>query len=166
MDALKNLKDQEKQLVNIDDDDYQNKLLHSKEREIFRKIYNKRFDKTEELTSKIDYNNLIFTIISTGKTIDFTKNDDLLTFLNIIKKGKITIEEAKESPNDFNKHLKIVRKGYKNQELEKTLANLIMIFNGRNEAINFINGYGSVILEAKKMASEEQIEKVEQDLKY
>ena len=41
-----------------------------------------------------------------------------------------------------------------------------MIFNGRNEVINFINGYGSVILEAKKMASEEQIEKVEQDLKY
>ena len=33
-----------------------------------------------------------------------------------------------------------------------------MLFNGRNEAINFINGYGSMILEVKKMAAEEQTE--------
>ena len=31
-----------------------------------------------------------------------------------------------------------------------------MRFNGRNEAINFIDGYGSMILEAKKLAHEEQ----------
>ena len=31
-----------------------------------------------------------------------------------------------------------------------------MLFNGRNEAINFIDGYGSMFLEAKKRAVEEQ----------
>ena len=31
-----------------------------------------------------------------------------------------------------------------------------MLFNGRNESINFIDGYGSMILEAKKKAIEEQ----------
>ena len=31
-----------------------------------------------------------------------------------------------------------------------------MFFNGRNEAINFISGYDSMILEAKKMAVEQQ----------
>ena len=46
IDALENLKDTNKQVVNINDD-YEDKLLHSKEREIFRNIYNKRFDKTE-----------------------------------------------------------------------------------------------------------------------
>ena len=46
VDALENLKDTNKQVVNINDD-YEDKLLHSKEREIFRNIYNKRFDKTE-----------------------------------------------------------------------------------------------------------------------
>ena len=46
VDALENLKDTNKQVVNINDD-YEDKLLYSKEREIFRNIYNKRFDKTE-----------------------------------------------------------------------------------------------------------------------
>ena len=152
-DALENLKDQNKQIVNVNED-YEDKLLHSKEREIFRNIYNKRLDKIEELAEKIDNNNLIFTIISTGKTINFSKKDDPLTFLNKIKKRKITIEEAKESHKDFNRYLKIIRKGNKNHMQQETLANLNMLFNGRNEAINFINGYGSMILEAKKKAAE------------
>ena len=152
-DALENLKDQNKQIVNVNDD-YEDKLLHSKEREIFRNIYNKRLDKIEELAEKIDNNNLIFTIISTGKTINFSKKDDPLTFFNKIKKRKITIEEAKESHKDFNRYLKIIRKGNKNHMQQETLANLNMLFNGRNEAINFINGYGSMILEAKKKAAE------------
>ena len=47
-----------KHLVNIyKDDDYKDKLLLSKEREIFRDIYNKRLDKIEELNNKIDYDN-------------------------------------------------------------------------------------------------------------
>ena len=62
--ALKNAKDQNKQQVNVHDD-YEDKLSHSKERKIFRNIYNKRLDKIEELTKKIDGNNLIFTTVST-----------------------------------------------------------------------------------------------------
>ena len=115
IDALENLKVQNKQLVNVDDD-YEDKLLHSKEREIYRNIYNKRLDKIEELTEKINDDNLIFAIISTGKTIDFTKKDDPLTFLNKIQKRKITIEEAKESQKDFDKYLKTIRKGNKTHE--------------------------------------------------
>ena len=71
IDALENLKDTNKQVVNINDD-CEDKLLQSKEREIFRKIYKKRLDKIEELSKKIDDNNLIFTTLSTGETIDFT----------------------------------------------------------------------------------------------
>ena len=115
IDALENLKVQNKQLVNVDDD-YEDKLLHSKEREIYRNIYNKRLDKIEELTEKINDDNLIFAIISTGKTIDFTKKDDPLTFLNKIQKRRITIEEAKESQKDFDKYLKTIRKGNKTHE--------------------------------------------------
>ena len=47
-----------KQLVNSNDDDYKDKLLLSKEREIFKDIYNKRLDKIEELNNTIDYDNL------------------------------------------------------------------------------------------------------------
>ena len=139
MDPLKKVKDQT-QIVNVNDD-FEDKLLHSKERELFRKTYKKRLDK-------------IFTILSTGKTIDFSNKNDPLTFLKKIKKRKITIKQAKELQKDFDKYLKIVRKGNKNHEQQKTLANLNMFFNGRNEAINFISGYDSMILEAKKMAVE------------
>ena len=54
IDALENLKDQNKQLLNVDvNDDYENKLLHSKEQEIFRKICNKRLDKIDEVTKRL-----------------------------------------------------------------------------------------------------------------
>ena len=43
-------------------------------------------DKIKELTEKIDYNNLVFPIISTRRKTDFNKRDDPLTFLNKILK--------------------------------------------------------------------------------
>ena len=65
---IKAIRDNKEQLVSINnDDDYKNKLLLSEEREIFKNIYNKRLDKIEELSKKIDYNNLKYTVISTGE---------------------------------------------------------------------------------------------------
>ena len=152
--ALIDLKDHKKQLVN---NDYEDKLLHSRDREIFRNIYNEKLKKIDELTKKIDNNSLTFTTISTGKTTDVSKKYDPITFHNkILKKGEITIEEAKESQKGFDKHLKLIRIGKKNQEQEKTLANINILFNGRHDTINFIEGYCSMILEARKKAAEEQ----------
>ena len=54
IDALKDLKDQNKELDNISD--YKDDLLHSKEWEIFKNIYGKRLYKTDD-------NNLIFTTL-------------------------------------------------------------------------------------------------------
>ena len=73
-----------KQLVNIDNDDYKDKLLLSKETEIFKDIYNKRLDKLEELNNKIDYNNLKYVVVSSGDEYNFNNLDDPLTFLNNI----------------------------------------------------------------------------------
>ena len=83
--------------VNANNDyNCKNKLLDSRQREIFKNIYNKKLNKIEELSNKFDDNNLVYTIISTRETIDFINEDDPLTFLNKIKKGEITIKEAKE----------------------------------------------------------------------
>ena len=68
------------------------------------------------------------------------------------------MEEPKISEKDFSYYLKKIRKGNKTQEQEKTQENLNVLFNERNDAINFIEGYGSMILEAKKKASEELTE--------
>ena len=53
----------------ISDDDYKDKLLLSKKREIFKDIYNKRLDKIEELNNKIDYDNLNYVVARSGKKI-------------------------------------------------------------------------------------------------
>ena len=50
---IKAIKDSKKQQANINADDYKNKLLISKEREIFKNICNERLDKLQELTKKI-----------------------------------------------------------------------------------------------------------------
>ena len=47
-----------KQLVNINKDHYKDKLLLSKEREIFKGIYNKRLHKIEEMNNEIDYDDI------------------------------------------------------------------------------------------------------------
>ena len=53
---IKTIQDNKQQF--IDDNDYKNKLLISKEREIFKDIYNKRLDRIKELNNKIDYDNI------------------------------------------------------------------------------------------------------------
>ena len=74
---IKAIQDNKEQLVYINkDDDYKNKLLLSKEREIFKNIYNKRLDKIKELSKKIDYNNPKYTVISSGEEYEFDKLED------------------------------------------------------------------------------------------
>ena len=60
----------------------------------------------------------------------------------------------------------MIWKGNKNQEQKRTLENPYMLFNGRNDSIKFIEGYGSMILEAKKGLLKNKQNKTEQDLKY
>ena len=78
------MQDNRKQLIS--DDDYKNKLLISKDREIFKDIYNKRPDKLEELNNKINYDNLKYVVESSGVEYSFSKIKDPITFLDDIKK--------------------------------------------------------------------------------
>ena len=82
---------------------------------MFKNLYNKRLDKIKELTGKNDDNNLDFVTLSTERKPDFSKNDDPLTFLNKIKKGDTTTEEAKKSQKDLINYLKKIRGGNKVQ---------------------------------------------------
>ena len=118
IDALENLNDTNKQVVNVNDYN-EDKLLHSKEREIFRKIYKKRLDKIEEIRKKIDDNNLILTTLSTGETIDFTGKNYLLTLLKKIRDSKITLERAKELQEDLNNTIKKYKKEINFKSKEK-----------------------------------------------
>ena len=151
---------QDKQIINKDN--YKDKLLVSKVREIFKDIYNKSLDKIEELNNSIDYNNLEYAAYRSKKIYDFSKLVDLLTLLDEIKKSKISLEQAKNNQQNYLEYLNTIRKGNKNDEQRKTLANINVLFNARDSAIKFNEDYGSMILEAKNW----QKNKKEQDLKY
>ena len=83
---IKAIKDHRKQLIS--DEDYKNKLLISKEREIFKDIHNKRLDKLEELNNKLDNDNLKYVVERSGDKYNFNKIKDPMTLLNNIKKVK------------------------------------------------------------------------------
>ena len=162
---IKTIKDQEekqvkaiqdKQIVNINKDDYKDKLLPSKEREIFKDIYNKRLDKIKEMNNEIDYNDLDYIVLSSDMEYKFSVEKDPISLLNAIKKGEMSPEKAKYRQKYYLKYLNIIRKGNKNPRQKKTLSNIENYFNARNSSIKFIEDYGSMILEAKRLAKEEQ----------
>ena len=116
---IKAIQDNKEQQVNINNSDNKDKLLLSKEREIFKDIYSKRLDKIEELNNKIDYNNLKYVVVSSGDEYRFDKLDDPLVLLSDIKKGKISLEEAKNQLQNYYNYLNMIRRGNKNANKKK-----------------------------------------------
>ena len=145
----------------ISDNDYKDKLLISREIEIFKDTYMKRLDKLEELNNKIDYINLKYFVEKSGVKkdsveYDFNKIKDPITFLNDIKEGKISIQEAKDKQENYYNYLKKIRKGNKSANQKGTLANINILFDARDNAIKFYEDYNLMILEAKKLAREQE----------
>ena len=151
---IKTIQDNRKQLIT--NDYYKNKLLISKETEIFTDIYNKRLDKIKELDNKIDYDNPNYVVERSGLEYNFNKIKDPITFLKDIKEGKISVEEAKEKQKDYYSYLNTIRRGNKNACQKNFLVNINILFNARNNVIKYIEDYSSMILEAKKLAREQE----------
>ena len=68
----------------------------------------------------------------------------------------MSLEKANIYQQDYLDYLNIIRKGNKNTEQRKTLANTNILYNAGNNAIKFIEDYGSMILEAKRLAREQE----------
>ena len=84
------------------------------------------------------------------------RSEDPLVLLNDIKQGKISLEEVKNLQQDYEKYLKDIQKGTKSVEQKKPIPNINVLFNAKNNAIKFIEDYGSLILEAKRLAKQER----------
>ena len=76
-----------KQLANTEEN-YKNKLLTVKEKEVFKNIYNEDLDKIEELTKKINYGDLKFAVEKTGVGTNFSEKKTQLVFLTILRETK------------------------------------------------------------------------------
>ena len=144
---------QDNQLVSINKDDYKDKLLLSKEREIFKDISNKRLNKIEELNNKIDY---YYVILSKDMEYNFSIEKDPISLLKAIKDGEISLKEARDRQKNYLQYLNIIRKGHKNSVQKRTLSNIENHFNAREKAIKFIEDYSSMVLEARRLAREQE----------
>ena len=87
---------------------------------------------------------------------NFSIEKDPISLLNDIKNGEISLKEAKSRQKNCLYYLNIIRKGNKNSVQKTTLSNIENHFNARESAIKFIEDYGSMILEAKKLVKEDQ----------
>ena len=108
------------------------------------------------MNNKIDYNNLNYVVLGTGDKYSFDDLGDPLTFLNNIKKGEILMEKAIKQQHNFHKYLNLIQIGNKNDNQKRTLANINIFYNARENAIKFIQDYGRMILEARQQALVEQ----------
>ena len=108
------------------------------------------------MSNEIDYDDLNYVVLSTDMDYKVSIEKDPISLLNAIKKGEMSLEEAKNRQKDYLYYLNIIWKGNKNPIQKKTLSNIENHFNERNSVIKFIEDYGSIILEAKRLVKEEQ----------
>ena len=108
------------------------------------------------MNNKIDYDNLKYVVERSGDQYSFNKLKDPIALLNNIKNGKISLEEAKEKQKDYYNYLNTILKRNKSANQKRTLANIKIFINARDNAIKFIEDYSSMILEAKKLAKEQE----------
>ena len=108
------------------------------------------------MNNEIDYDDLDYVVLSSDMEYKFSVEKDPISLLNAIKKGEMPLEEAKNRQKDYLIYLNIVRKGNKNPRQKRTKSNIENHFNARNSAIKFIEDYGSMILEAKRLAKKSQ----------
>ena len=156
---IKAIQDIRKQLIS--GNYYKNRLLISKEREIFKDIHNTRLDKIKELDNKIDYDDLKYVVERSGAKKDsteynFNKIKDPMTLLKDIGDGKISVEEGKDKQENYYNYLKKTRKGNKSANEKRTLANINAFFNARDNVIKYVEDYSLMILEAKELAREQE----------
>ena len=100
---IKTLEENGKQLQNKKQPGNDDQVLLSKEREIFKNIYNKRLDKIDELSKKLNYGDLKFIVDSANLETDFSELKDPVVSVDSTEKR---IEKARYKQEEFNRYLK------------------------------------------------------------
>ena len=110
------------------------------------------------MDNKIDYDHLKYVVEKSGLEYNSNKVKDPMTLLKDIGDGKISVEEAKEKQKDYYSYLNTIRRGNKNASQKRTLANINILFNARDNVIKYVEDYSSMILETKELAREQEDE--------
>ena len=108
------------------------------------------------MNNKIDYDDLDYVILSKDVEYNFSTQKDPISLLKAIKDGEISLEEASDRQKKYLQYLNIIRKGYKHSIHKKTSSNIENHFNARESVIKFIENYGLRVLEARRLAKEQE----------
>ena len=87
---------------------------------------------------------------------NFSIEKDPISLLKAIKECEITLKEARDRQRNYKHYLNVIRKVYTNSVQKKILSNIENHFNAREKAIKFIEDYGSMVLEARRLAREQE----------
>ena len=80
------------------------------------------------MNNKIDYDNLKYVVESSGDKYRFNKIEDPIALLSDIKKGKISLEEAKEQQKNYYNYLNTIRRGNKYASQKKEPRRILTFF--------------------------------------
>ena len=108
------------------------------------------------MNNKIDYDDLDYVVLSKDMEYNFSIEKDPISLLKAIKDGEISLKEARDRQKNYLQYLNIIRKGYKNSVQKKTLSNIENHFNAREKAIKFFEEYSTMVLEARRLAKEQE----------
>ena len=71
------------------------------------------------MNNEIDYDDLDYVVLNKNMECNFSIEEDPISLLNNIKKGEISLEEAKDRRKNYLYYLNIIRKGNKNSMQKK-----------------------------------------------
>ena len=71
------------------------------------------------MNNQIDYDDLDYVVLKRIMEYNFSMEKDPISFLNAIKEGEISLEEAKNRQKIYLYYLNIIRKGNKNTSQKK-----------------------------------------------
>ena len=108
------------------------------------------------MNNEIDYDDVDYVIFKKNMEYNFSIEKYPISLLNNIKDGEISLKDAKNRQKNYLHYLSIIRKGNKNSVQKTTLSNIENHSNARESAIKFIEDHGSMLLEARKLAREDQ----------
>ena len=66
------------------------------------------------MNNEINYDDLDYVVLRSNMEYNFSMEKDPISFLNAIKEGEMSLEEAKNRQKNYLYYLNIIRKGYKN----------------------------------------------------
>ena len=120
------------------------KIVHGSQskKEIFYELADKKLNAITELDKKVNLGDLLYRYKGKISNDDFSKYDNALDLIDEIRKGEISLSDAKNNQNTFKLYLGEIKKGAKkSKEQKNTIYNIESLYKARKEAIKFYDDY-------------------------